>query len=214
MDTPKRLTALFILLVLIGSPLVAQRNSIISIAPDVTILMNKRGLNLYDNGYVVDHASSNLSFGLSALRRHYSRAGKPLSFEYGLRLFKETTRLDVGGPNAERSDVTLHQLGVGVPVRVFFDGWKKGKGLVKNQSGLFVELMNSANFRGDLSKNVYTSHLSLGARTKGRVVYFQLAFGWPVYSSQTVFTALDQGFGFTNKQRRFALLTLGYSLPD
>ncbi|PPK87651.1 hypothetical protein CLV84_0599 [Neolewinella xylanilytica] len=214
MYTPQRLAALFLLLALIGRPVLAQNNSIISIAPDLTILLNKQGLNLYDNGYLVDHAPSNLSFGLSALRRHYSRAGKPLSFEYGLRLHKETTRLDVTGPNAERSGITLHQLGVGVPLRVFFDGWKKGKGLIKNQSGLFVELMNSANFRGDLSKNVYTSHLSLGARTKGRVVYFQIAFGWPVYTSQTFFTALDRGFAFTNNQRRFALLTLGYSLPD
>ncbi|WP_116109211.1 hypothetical protein [Lewinella sp. IMCC34191] len=214
MHTSKCLTAFFVLFVLIGSPLVAQHNSIISIAPDLTILMNKQGLNLYDNGYVVDHASSNLSFGLSALRRHYSTAGKPLSFEYGLRLFKETTRLDVRGPNAERSDLTLHQLGLGVPLRLFFDGWKKGKGLIKKQGGLFVELMNSANFRGDLSKNVYTSHLSLGARTGGRVVYLQIAFGWPIYTSQTFFTALDQGFQFTNKQRRFAVLTLGYSLPD
>ena len=208
----RRFVVLLLLCGAAGTSL-AQNNAIISVSSDLALLLNKQGAQAYSPELVVDYAPTNLEFGLAVNRRHFSRRGGALSLEYGLRLQKMMTRLTAYGPNGQRVKPTIHQVGLSVPVRVFFNGWAKNKTLQKKQGGLFFESLNSTYFRGDVAQQVYTSHLSVGARTGGRRFYLQMSFGWPVYTSRTVYQTLERAVGYTNRSRRFGLLTVGYSLP-
>jgi hypothetical protein len=195
-----------------GASLAAQSEFITSVSPDLTLMLNQTGPRQFGTDYAVTLDRSSLSFGLALQRRHFSRRGRPLSYEYGLRLNKAIDRMEVFGPGGIRQDVSLDQFGVGVPLRVFFDGFQRRAVRSNGQSGLFVELLSSAHFGDDVLRTTYSSHLSLGARTRGKRLFYQVSFGWPVLTSNTSFTALDRGFVFQNRQRRFGAVTIGYSL--
>lgn len=211
--TVAKLLVIALLFLVTGTTLKGQRDNLLSISPDFTILQNNLDIGDFGFGYTIDHATSNIEFGLSILRRHYSRKGRTFSFEYGARLHKGITRLEVKRNNQSVSDISLHKIGISAPFRIFFDGFKSEKRLYKSsQSGLFLESLNSVHFRGDLAKNVYTSHLSLGVRTRGKRFYLQLTYGWPILTTETIFSVGTQGFAFTNSQRRFSFLTVGYTL--
>jgi hypothetical protein len=210
-------TAIAILLFLYTAPsiLTAQANTVWSFAPDLAILLNKEGTGDYGFGYLVEHAGSNLEFGFSALRRLYPIRPSRLSYEYGLRVQKAFVNLRVGAPQTSgRERLSLDRYGVSIPLRIFYGGKGAFTDRRGRQSGIFAELLLSGYTGDDLLRNVYSSHLSFGARTRGRRVYFQLSFGWPLYTSETQFTFRDRGFAYTNRERRFGLLTIGYQLQN
>ena len=195
------------------SSLSGQTNKVWSFAPDLTILLNKEGVSDYGFGYTVDHAASNLEFGISALRRQYPLHASRLSFEYGLRLQKSFIKLEVAGPgDGRRQSLSLDRYGASIPLRVFYGAKGAFTDRRGRQSGVFAEVLLSGYTGDDLLRNVYGSHFSLGARTRGRRFYLQLSFGWPLWVGKTQFTGRGQGFAFTNRERRLGLLTVGYQL--
>ena len=192
-----------------------QTNKVWSFAPDLTVLLNKEGNVDYGFGYAIDHSGSNIEFGLAALRRHYFITPSQLSYEYGLRLQKAYLGLRVTSPSTTQpTNITLDRLGASIPLRLFYGGKGAFTDRRSRQSGLFAELLLSGYTGDDLPKNVYTSHLSLGARTRGRRLYFQLAFGWPLLATETRFIFEEQGFAFPNRERRYNAVTVGYQLNN
>ena len=193
----------------------AQTDKAWSFAPDLGILLNKEGFVDYGFGYRVDHGGSNLEFGISALRRLYPIEQSRVSYEYGLRLQKAVLRLDAfSDTDNARAGLQLDRYGASVPLRVFWGARGMFTDRRRRQSGLFAELLLSGYTGNDLVKNVYSSQLSLGARTRGKRFYYQLSFGWPLLTTETIFTFNGRGFAYRNRERRLALLTVGYQLLD
>lgn len=195
-----------------GSILSAQSTSLLSVNPEFTLLLNEAATGDFGFGYTVSRRSPGYSFGLTVRRRHFSRKGSVFSFEYGLGVHRTTTRLDVNRTTGERADISLQTTDLSLPLRLFFDGFKPYKGLFRSQSGLFVGIHPAVRLRGeDVLRNVFTSHGAVGVRTRGKKVYVQLSYAWPLFSSDTSFTALEQGFILDDSNRRFTFLSLGYT---
>lgn len=191
----------------------AQATTLTSINPEFTLLINDAVRADFGFGYIVERRSPGYTFGLNILRRHFSYKGKSLSWEYGAGIHRTTTRLDVTNIDGRSADISLRSMELSGSLRLFFDGFKAYKGLFRSQSGLFVGLRPAARLKGEgLLRTTYTGHGSVGVRTRGKRIYVQLSYEWPLWTGESQFTALGQGFTLPERNQRFTFLSLGYSL--
>lgn len=192
-----------------------QSNKVWSFSADLNILLNKGGAILFGDEYIFDFDRSNPAFGIAVQRRHYPLKRSHFSYEYGLRLQRSFIGLTGGDVMDSRTqDLNLDRFGASIPLRVFYGGKGDFTAVNKRQSGLFAEVLLSGDTGNDLVQNVYAAHASLGARTRGKRLYYQISFGWPVFATETVFTFDDRALAFTNRERRFTAVTIGYQLQN
>ena len=190
----------------------AQSSVLTSLNSEFTMLLNDEAPAGVAPGYLVRRQNPTYSVGATLRQRRFSRKGSPFSFEYGLGVHRMTTRLELNRLSGERADLSLQRTELSVPLTLFFDGFKDHKGLFRSQSGLFVSARTGLQFRSkELAANVYNTHVLLGARTRGKRVYVQLSFGWPVWTTASRFTGLGRAFSLQEPARRFTFLSLGYT---
>lgn len=197
------------------SKAMGQSDKVWSFSTDVGILINRQGTLLFGDDYIFNFDRSNPAFGISVQRRHYPIKQSHFSYEYGLRLQRSFIGLSGGNVLDSRTqDLNLDRFGASIPLRVFYGGKGGFTAVNKRQSGLFAEVLLSGDTGNDLVQNVYAAHASLGARTRGKRLYYQISFGWPVFATETVFTFDDRALAFTNRERRFTAVTIGYQLQN
>ena len=211
----KSFVTLVCLTVLVYCSVSAQSSVLTSLNPEFTTLINDGSLTTFGPGFTVERESPGYAFGVTLRQRRFSRKGSSFSFEYGISAQRVTTRLTFRQLSGELADVSLRSTQLSLPLTLFFDGFKPANRLYRSQSGLFASLRTGLQFRGqDLAANTYGSHLLLGARTRGKVLYFQLSYGWSLWTTDSRFTAFGKAFALREPARRFTFLSVGYTFRN
>ena len=182
-----------------------------SVTGDLAVIMSKDD-KFQAEDFLLSKSSNSLEYGVNVLARRFYNEMSPVSIEYGIGLNRSSYSLTLYSPDEPSREISIDQIGVSAPFRIFYGG-KFTRNRNRRQSGLFVEAIPSGRFGSDILRPIFDGYLGLGARTRGRHVYLQIAFDWRIFTTKTYFAVDERQASFRDRTRRAALLTIGYQFP-